>query len=256
MAHQNFVLLPDNDFLANPALLIVERAGKECERYRTLARRAGFRILTAKSASMTRVVSQRSRPDLILLSPLTGPPGASELARNIKEDPRTSDIPIMILVDSGGPSLSRVYPTEACASIAASDEDLVQMMQAVRSRRRAERREPEPSSPLEGDLADDTFPGVLEFLFATERTGRIVVLNGSGRPGHIYVEQGNVVHAEIAQQRGLDAFRRMCFLTRGRFKFEPEFRAGERTMVENGMKMLLESARRHDELARDVAHCR
>ena len=67
---------------------------------------------------------------------------------------------------------------------------------------------------------------------------------------------GNVVHAEIAQQRGLDAFRRMCFLTRGRFKFEPEFRAGERTMVENGMKMLLESARRHDELARDVAHCR
>ena len=114
---------------------------------------------------MTRVVSQRSRPDLILLSPLTGPPGASELARNIKEDPRTSDIPIMILVDSGGPSLSRVYPTEACASIAASDEDLVQMMQAVRSRRRAERREPEPSSPLEGDLADDTFPGVLEFLF-------------------------------------------------------------------------------------------
>ena len=256
MAHQDFVLLPDNGSLTNPTLLLVERPGKESERYRTLAKRAGFRVLTAKSAPMTRVVTQRSRPDLVLLSPVTGPPGASELARSIKEDPRTSDIPIMILVDSGGPSLSRVYPTEACASIAASDEDLVQMMQAVRSRRRMPSAANRSLRAHSREIsADDTFPGVLEFLFATERTGRIVVLNGSGRPGHIYVEQGNVVHAEIAQQRGLDAFRRMCFLTRGRFKFEPEFRAGERTMVENGMKMLLESARRHDELdrARSVA---
>ena len=250
MAHQDFVLLPDNGSLTNPTLLLVERPGKESERYRTLAKRAGFRVLTAKSAPMTRVVTQRSRPDLVLLSPLTGPPGASELARSIKEDPKTSDIPIMILVDSAGPSLSRVYPTEACASTAASDEDLVQTMRAVRSRRRMERRGPEPSSPLEGDLGDDTFPGVLEFLFATERTGRIVVLDGSRRPGHIYVEEGNVVHAEIAQRRGLDAFKRMCFLTHGRFKFEPEFRAGERTMTENGMKMLLESARCRDELDR------
>ena len=97
MAHQDFVLLPDNDSLTNPTLLLVERPGKESERYRTLAkRRAGFRVLTAKSAPMTRVVTQRSRPDLVLLSPLTGPPGASELARSIKEDPKTSDIPTMI----------------------------------------------------------------------------------------------------------------------------------------------------------------
>ena len=250
MAHQNFVLLPDDDSLTNPTLLLVERPGKESERYRMLAKRAGFRVRTAKSAPMTRVISRRSRPDLVLLSPLTGPPGASELARSIKENPKTSDIPIMILVDGTDPSLSRVYPIEACASIAASDEDLIQTMRAVRSRRRTARREPEPSSPLEGDLADDTFPGVLEFLFATERTGRIVVRNGSRRPGHIYVEEGNVVHAEIAQQRGLDAFKSMCFLTRGRFKFEPEFRVGERTMTDNGIKMLLESARCCDELAR------
>ncbi|GMR22492.1 MAG: hypothetical protein BMS9Abin37_0847 [Acidobacteriota bacterium] len=257
MAHQEFVLLPENNSqaptgtLTNPTLLLVESPGTESERYRTLAKRAGFKILTASSGPMTRVVSQRSQPDLVLLSPFTGPPGASELARSIKENPKTMDIPVMILVDStySDPDMSMVYPTEACASATASDEDIVKTMRAVRNRRRRERIEPEPSSPLEGDLADDTFPGVLEFLFAARRTGRIVVLNGNRRPGHIYVEDGDVVHAELARQSGIDAFDHMCFLTHGRFKFEPEFRSAHRTMSENGMEMLLESARRRDELA-------
>ena len=259
MAHQEFVLLPENRSPAptgtftNPTLLLVESPGTECERYRTLAKRAGFRILTANSGPMTRVVSQRSQPDLVLVAPFTGPPGASELARSIKENPKTMDIPVMILVDSDSsdPDMSMVYPTEACASAAASDEDLVKIMRAVRNRRRRERVEPEPSSPLEGDLADDTFPGVLEFLFTSRKTGRIVVLNGSRRPGHIYVEDGNLVHAELAQESGIDAFNRMCFLNHGRFKFEPEFRAPQRTMTENDMEILLESARRHDKLARE-----
>lgn len=255
MAHQEFVLLPENsgDTDVDPTLLLVERPGTESERYRTLAKRAGFRILTANSAPMTRVVSQRSQPDLVVLSPLMGPPGPSEIARSIKEDPKTMDIPVMILVDSDSPDpdLSMVYPTEACASAGASDEDIVKTMRAVRSRRRRERVEPEPTSPLEGDLADDTFPGVLEFLFTARRTGRIVILNGSRSPGHIYVEDGNVVHAELARESGIAAFNRMCFLNHGRFKFEPEFRAPRETMAENGMEILLESARRRDESARE-----
>ena len=144
MADQQFVSLPKNhspaptDTFTNPTLLLVESPGTESERYRTLAKRAGFKILTANSGPMTRVVSQRSRPDLVLLPPFTGPPGASELARSIKENPKTKDIPVMILVDSDSsdPDMSMVYPTEACASAGASDAYLVKIMRAVRSRRR------------------------------------------------------------------------------------------------------------------------
>jgi CheY-like chemotaxis protein len=260
MAHQQFILLPEDhtttratrvDAIQNPTLLLVESPGNASERYRALGKRAGFRILTANSASMATVVSQRSQPDLVVLSPL---PGASELARSIKEDPKTRDIPVMILVDSDSPDpdMSLVYPTEACASAAASDEEILNTMRAVRNHRQRERREPEPSSPLEGDFADDTFPGVLEFLFTTRRTGRIVVLNVSRQPGHIYIEDGDVVHAELTTETGIDAFTTMCFLKRGRFKFEPEFRPPQQTMTENGMGILLESARCRDELARTM----
>lgn len=258
MTHGEFASRPGRhapssiDTVTDPTLLLVEKPGSESERYRALAKRAGFRVLTASSAPMTRVASQRSQPDLVLLSPFSGPPGTSELARSIKEDPRTRDIPVMILVEGNtrDPDMSLVYPTEACVSVAASDDDLVRTMRAVRNRRKRDHHQPEPTSPLEGDLADDTFPGVLELLFTTRKTGRIVVLDGSRRPGHIYVEDGNVVHAELPPRRGIDAFKAMCFLGRGRFKFEPEFRAPQRTMAENGMEILLESARCRDELAR------
>ena len=237
---------------AEATLLLVESPSIESERYRTLAKRAGFKIMTAHSGPMTRAVSQRARPDLVLLSPEMGPPGPSELARHIKEDPKTRDIPVMILVESDVPDvdLSMVYPTEACASASASDEDLIQTMRALRSPRRRERVEEEPSSPLEGDLADDTLPGVLEFLFMTGKTGRVIVLRGSKSAGLLYVDGGNVVHAEFERRRGVAAFSEMCFLKRGRFKFEPHFRPARRTMNDNGMTILLDAARVHDELTR------
>ena len=64
------------------------------------------------------------------------------------------------------------------------------------------------------------------------------------------------MHAELTRQIGIDAFDQMCFLTHGRFKFEPEFHSAQQTMSENGMEILLESARRRDELEREKRHSR
>ncbi|HSF16608.1 MAG TPA: DUF4388 domain-containing protein [Vicinamibacteria bacterium] len=239
--------------MTTSTLLLVESPDRVSERYRQLARRAGYRVLTTHSGPMTRIVSQRSQPDLVLLTPLTGQPGSSQIARTLKEDPKTEHIPVMIVIagDLLDPTRAPVYPTEACASDTASDDDLVSTMRALRSQRRV-RPEPEPSSPLEGDLAEDTFPGVLEFLFAARKTGRVLVLDGGKWPGRIYLEDGNVTHAELMEQSGIEVFRRLCFLKRGRFKFEPEFRPAQRTMSENGMAILLESARTRDEQASTV----
>lgn len=73
--------------------------------------------------------------------------------------------------------------------------------------------------------------------------------DGCPRPGAIYVEGGRVVYAELTGQRGLAAFKTICFLNRGQFKFEPGVRPPERVMHEDGMMMLLESARYHPRIA-------
>ena len=108
------------------------------------------------------------------------------------------------------------------------------------------RYEPKPMHPLAGHLHDDSLPDVLQFLFAARKTGRVTIQNGARRPGHIYIESGNVVHAEHADRYGLEAFKNMCFATHGRFKFEPDERTPHRTMLEGGIELLLQSARAKD----------
>jgi len=232
-------------------LLLVEppRPHAGSTRYRNLAKRAGFSVLTANSGPMMQVISRRSCPDLVLLLPFIGRPSASELARIIKEDPRTKEIPVLILVDcdKSDPDIAMVYPTEACASVATTDEDLVKTMLAIRKRRVNGSLVPEPSSALEGDLGDDIFPDVLHFLLMARKTGRVVVLDGGRRPGYIYIEDGDVMHSELVQHRGMEAFSRIAFLNCGRFKFEPEFRSAQRTVNKRGIEALLDSARLHDE---------
>ena len=230
--------------MASRTLLIVESPGVDSGRYRALAQSAGFKVLTANGGAITASLVRRAQPALVLVSPHTKSPGPSEIARGIKEDPETSDIPVLILVPTER-ARKTAYPTEACATFDTSDEELLKTMQLLARNRRPVRYKRPPTSPLEGNLDEDSFPEVLQFLFTAQKTGRVTVQHGT-RPGRIYIEAGNVVHAEHAERNGAEAFRRLCFTTRGKFKFEPGFRTYRRTIAEGGIELLLESARIKD----------
>jgi hypothetical protein len=192
--------------------------------------------------------ARRSAPDLILLAPETGPPGPSEIARSIKEDAATRDIPVFQLTRAGqfGREAARyAYPTEAVLSDDAPADEILRTMRMLTSRAPRVRYERKTAAPLEGDLESDTFPEVLQFLFVTAKTGRITLHEGS-REGMICLESGRVVHAELGELEGLAAFRRMCFAQQGWFRFEPGTAAPRRTMRADGIALLLESARQKD----------
>jgi hypothetical protein len=196
---------------------------------------------------LTTSLIRRAQPALVFVSPHTKSPGPSEIARWIKEDPETADIPILILVPNEH-ARKTAYPTEACATVDASDEELLKTMRLLARNPRQVRYRRRPTSTLEGNLDDESFPAVLQFLFTAQKTGRVTVQNGA-RPGRIYIESGNVVHAEHAERDGTEAFRHLCFTTRGKFKFEPGFRTYRRTIAASGLELLLESAHVKDERA-------
>lgn len=248
---KGFLVIP-KIYMASRTLLIIESPGTGSGRFRQLARRAGFKVLTANSGTMTRSVVRRAQPALVLLSPHTNSPGPSEIARNIKEDPTTADVPVLMLVPSER-ARAHVYPTEACATVDASDDELLRTMRLLASNSRRVRYQPKPTGPLEGHLDHDSLPDVLQFLFAARKTGRVTIRNGAPHPGHIYIEGGNVVHAEHADRYGLEAFKKMCFASHGRFKFEPDERTPHRTMLEGGIELLLQSARAKDDEDRSAA---
>jgi hypothetical protein len=237
--------------MAERTVLIVEGPGHLSRRYRDLARRGGFKVLSSNSGSMTKSVLRRSQPDLVLLAPDIAPPGPSEIARSIKEDPMTQDIPVLMLIGRK-PQLSSAYPTEGSARVDAGDDEILSTMRLLTAKTRRLRYGPKPRGPLEGKLGTDQLPEVLQFLFASRKTGRVTILNGARRPGRIYIEAGDVVHAEYVDQDGMVAFKKLCFATHGRFRFEPEERTAHRTMMRSGMELLLESAREKDDADRST----
>jgi hypothetical protein len=206
---------------------------------------------------MLQFYARRSAPDLILLAPETGPPGRSEIARSIKEDAATRDIPIFQLMraDRFGESARHAYPTEALLSDDAPADEILRTMRMLTTRAPRMRYGNKAAAPLEGDLESDTFPEVLQFLFVTAKTGRITLREGS-REGMICLELGRVVHAELGELEGLAAFRRMCFAQQGWFQFEPGAPAPRLTMGADGIALLLESARQKDLGDRDKTQLR
>jgi hypothetical protein len=196
---------------------------------------------------MLRSYARKSAPDLILLAPETGPPGPSEIARSIKEDAATRDIPVFQIMRASrfGNEGGNAYPTDALLSDDAPADEILRTMRMLTTRAPRVRYEKKAAAPLEGDLESDTFPEVLQFLFVTAKTGRITLHEGS-REGMICLESGRVVHAQLGELEGLAAFRRMCFAQQGWFRFEPGATGHRRTMRADGIALLLESARQKD----------
>jgi CheY-like chemotaxis protein len=240
---------------SRPTIILVEAPGSPPSRVRQIAAEGGFRVLSASSGPMLQSYARRSAPDLILLGPDTGPPGPSEIARSIKKDAATRNIPVLQITRSArNDDEDRYsYPTEALVSDDAPADEILRTLRVLTNGHRRVRPLPETPpdptirsrAPLEGDLESDTFPEVLQFLFAASKTGRITLRDGI-EIGMICIESGKVVHAEIGDLEGLAAFRRMCFAQQGWFRFEPGAPAPKRTMRGDGIALLLESARQKD----------
>jgi CheY-like chemotaxis protein len=234
-------------------VVLVEAPTSPSLRIRQIATEGGFRVVTASSGPMLQSYARRNAPDLILLAPETGPPGPAEIARSIKEDAATREIPVFQFSPSNrfGTEYHRhAYPTEALLADDAPADEILRTMRMLTTRSPRIRYERKTASSLEGDLESDTFPEVLQFLFATAKTG-CITLNGGSREGMICLESGRVVHAELGELQGLAAFRRMCFSQQGWFRFDPGTPAPRRTMRADGIALLLESARQKDLMDRD-----
>jgi two-component system OmpR family response regulator len=115
---------------------------------------------------------------------------------------------------------------------------------------RSRRLRRESPTALTGALAHFGLPTVLTVLEMERRTG-VLVIRGPVRTGRISLREGQVVHAEIkgAELRGADAVYELLGWVDGAFMFRiGEVHAANEVTLPTAM-LLLEAARRADELA-------
>lgn len=100
---------------------------------------------------------------------------------------------------------------------------------------------------LQGSIRQFSLPDIVQFLSAASKTGKLGLVHESGTEGSIFFEQGVVVHAEVGERDGEEAFFELVRWRDGSFEFEPEQPAPRKSVQQHSTILLMEGARRSDE---------
>jgi pSer/pThr/pTyr-binding forkhead associated (FHA) protein len=99
---------------------------------------------------------------------------------------------------------------------------------------------------FQGSLAEIPTFAVLQILEMGRKTG-VLLLESDQGPGKLWLCAGAPVHAETKLQKGFDAAVAVVNMASGRFSFEPQREAPERTIQASVTELLLEASRLQDE---------
>ncbi len=99
---------------------------------------------------------------------------------------------------------------------------------------------------MQGSLRDVNLPNLIELARQMGGLVAIRVTYPDGE-GHVYLEQGEVVHASLGQWQGEDALRRLFPLQEGEFALQMGIQPPERTIQKRWNTLLLETLQALDE---------
>ncbi|HEV8663192.1 MAG TPA: response regulator [Candidatus Methylomirabilis sp.] len=191
--------------------------------------------------------AQEHAPDLILLDLVMPDQDGFEVAKALKQQAETRDIPIIFLTGDSRAE-RRVEGLEMGA------EDYItkpfhppEVVARVKKALRAAAR----SKGFSGRLADLSLPSIVQFLELEQKSGTLEIFT-KARRGVVQFRRGRIVGAVLGPRVGEGAFYRLLGWTEGVFQFEPgdpHVPAGA-AITARSQALLLEGARRFDELGR------
>lgn len=91
--------MPENG--GGMTILVVEDSRTQALHVQNLLEEAGLRVLLADDGETALVMAQESRPDLIVLDLQLPKLNGLQVCREIKENPRTAEIPVIMLTAHG-----------------------------------------------------------------------------------------------------------------------------------------------------------
>lgn len=99
---------------------------------------------------------------------------------------------------------------------------------------------------FQGSLAELHLPDIIQLISVSGKTG-VFHLSDGALKGRIFLNEGQIVHAELEGVTGEEAVYALAIWSRGEFLFEPEVSTEHRTISKSNTNLLMEAARRLDE---------
>lgn len=99
---------------------------------------------------------------------------------------------------------------------------------------------------FQGSLTELHLPDIIQLISVSGKTGVFHLEDGDVR-GEIFLNEGQIVHAQVEDQTGEEAVYTLGTWRRGDFRFEPDVETEFRTISKSNTNLLMEAARRLDE---------
>ena len=99
---------------------------------------------------------------------------------------------------------------------------------------------------FQGSLAELHLPDIIQLVSVSGKTG-IFHLTEGPQKGEIYLKEGRIVHAELADIEGEEAVYELAIWRKGEFRFDADVEPPRETIQKSNTSLLMEAARRLDE---------
>ena len=207
-----------------------------------------FEILVARDGSKALELSVLRYPDLILFYRNCPLIGATQFLRILRSNPRTEDIPLIVLSDEAVVAAGTGYLDGVLVKPLNLDEVRAHITQVFR-RSDAVREVGHEGGAVSGSLEQISMADLLQVFSMNRRTGVLQLQSGS-TSAEVYVRDGRIEEALCAGTRGEKALYRVIGFRAGQFSFVPGRTAPSVSLDSTTDALLIEGMRQADELER------
>ena len=219
----------------------------------------GFEVLHHPVASYALTMIEWNPPDIILCATELREMGAFEIVPMLRNDPKTTNIPLMALGNSVEKGPLEAYRA-GCDDYIDRRRNPADIATHVRAFLRSSRHGFRPSemlstadTSLSGNLAHLDLPGIIQMLDQGRQTGALHV-NAGETDAVMFFEGGEIHHAECGKLIGEEAVIQIikdCQQTGiGSYKLVAGTIANQRTVHRRATDLLLDAMREFDEAQR------
>lgn len=99
---------------------------------------------------------------------------------------------------------------------------------------------------FQGSLKELPLPDIIQLVSVSGKTGKFT-LTRDGEKGFIFLKNGQMIHAEVADMAGEEAIYALAIWNQGDFQFTPAEEPQKQTISKSNTNLLMEAARRLDE---------
>jgi CheY-like chemotaxis protein len=212
----------------------------------------GYEVTCSADAAEAAAKIAQKKPDLIILAASLPDESGASFCRRMKRDKVTAGIPIIVLLSEADEKLAAECLRAGAEDVLSKPVPLellfLKLQRFIDAAGETETKSAATAAGVSGSLADMAFTDMIQILSAGGKSVEIR-MSSANAEGRIFLQGGKIIHAAVGDQQGEEAFYTMMSWREGSFSMRPPAEFPERTIHTDAMGLLMEGAKRLDDLA-------